>query len=58
MDEVLKVVSLDVACRNKANIKNRQPIAKMYIKAPQTLPEYFTDIIRDELNVKAVAIYR
>ena len=55
MDEVLKVVVLGRACRNKANIKNRQPIAKMYIKAPQTLPEYFTDIIRDELNVKAVA---
>ena len=55
MDEVLKVVVLGRACRNKANIKNRQPIARMYIKAPQTLPEYFTDIIRDELNVKAVA---
>ena len=55
MDEVLKVVVLGRACRNKANIKNRQPIAKMYIKAPQTLPEYFTDIIRDELNVKTVA---
>ena len=55
MDEVLKVVVLGRACRNKANIKNRQPIAKMYIKAPQTLPEYFTDIIRDELNAKAVA---
>ena len=55
MDEVLKVVVLGRACRNKANIKNRQPIAKMYIKASQTLPEYFTDIIRDELNVKAVA---
>ena len=55
MDEVLKVVVLGRACRNKANIKNRQPIAKMYIKAPQTLPEYFMDIIRDELNVKAVA---
>ena len=55
MDEVLKVVVLGRACRNKANIKNRQPIEKMYIKAPQTLPEYFTDIIRDELNVKTVA---
>ncbi len=54
MDEVLKVVVLGRACRNKANIKNRQPIARMYVKAPQELPEYFTAIIRDELNVKAV----
>ena len=42
------------ACRNAANIKNRQPIAKMYVKAPEALPEYFVDIIRDELNVKDV----
>jgi isoleucyl-tRNA synthetase len=54
MDEVLKVVVMGRACRNTANIKNRQPIAKMYIKAPETLPEYFTDIIKDELNVKEV----
>ena len=40
MDEVLKVVVLGRACRNKANIKNRQPIAKMYVKAPEALPEY------------------
>ena len=55
MDEVLKVVVLGRACRNKANIKNRQPIAKMYVKAPEALPEYFAAIIRDELNVKEVA---
>jgi isoleucyl-tRNA synthetase len=54
MDEVLKVVVMGRACRNTANIKNRQPIAKMYIKAPETLPEYFTDIIKEELNVKEV----
>ena len=54
MDEVLKVVVLGRACRNKANIKNRQPIAKMYAKAPEALPEYFAAIIRDELNVKEV----
>ena len=54
MDEVLKVVVLGRACRNKANIKNRQPIAKMYVKAPEALPEYFAAIIRDELNVKEV----
>ncbi|MDO4324242.1 MAG: isoleucine--tRNA ligase [Lachnospiraceae bacterium] len=55
MDEVLKVVVMGRACRNAANIKNRQPIAQMYVKAPEVLPEYFVDIIRDELNVKKVA---
>ncbi len=55
MDQVLKVVVMGRACRNAANIKNRQPIALMYIKAPQELPQYFTDIIRDELNVKEAA---
>lgn len=42
------------AARNAANIKNRQPIANMFVKAPFTLPEFFTDIIRDELNTKKV----
>jgi isoleucyl-tRNA synthetase len=54
MDEVLKVVVMGRACRNTANIKNRQPIATMFVKAPEKLEAYFTDIIRDELNVKAV----
>ncbi|MCD8011924.1 MAG: isoleucine--tRNA ligase [Lachnospiraceae bacterium] len=54
MDEVLKVVVMGRACRNTANIKNRQPVAAMYVKAPKSLPEYFVDIIRDELNVKQV----
>ena len=54
MDEVLKVVVMGRACRNAANIKNRQPVAQMFIKAPHALPEYFVDIIRDELNVKSV----
>ncbi|MGN1180035.1 MAG: DUF5915 domain-containing protein, partial [Suilimivivens sp.] len=35
-------------------IKNRQPIGTMYVKAPHTLDEYFTNIIQDELNVKEV----
>ena len=53
MDEVLKVVVLGRAARNTANIKNRQPIAKMFVKA-EALPEYYQEIIEDELNVKAV----
>ncbi len=54
MEDVLDIVVLGRACRNTAQIKNRQPITKMYIKADYTLPEYFTDIIADELNVKSV----
>ena len=54
MDEVLKIVVLGRASRNAANIKNRQPIAKMFVKAPETLPKFFVEIIEDELNVKAV----
>ncbi len=54
MDEVLKVVVMGRACRNAANVKNRQPIGNMYVKAPEALPEYFSDIIRDELNSKKV----
>ena len=55
MDEVLKIVVMGRACRNQANIKNRQPVSQMFVKAPYSLPEYFVDIIRDELNVKEVS---
>ena len=54
MDEVLKVVVMGRACRNTANIKNRQPIANMFVKAPFKLPDFFADIIREELNTKEV----
>ena len=54
MDEVLNIVTLGRACRNGANIKNRQPLGRMIIKADHDLDTYFTDIIRDELNIKAV----
>ncbi|MDY4201988.1 MAG: isoleucine--tRNA ligase [Schaedlerella sp.] len=54
MDEVLKIVVMGRAARNTANIKNRQPIGKMFVKAPQTLPEFYQEIIEDELNVKKV----
>ena len=54
MDEVLNIVVLGRACRNSANIKNRQPIGKMYVKADAALDEFYSEIIRDELNVKAV----
>ncbi len=54
MDAVLKTVVLGRACRNTANIKNRQPIATMFVKAPFTLGEFYQEIIEDELNVKKV----
>ena len=54
MDEVLKIVVMGRAARNAANIKNRQPIANMMVKAPKELDSYFTEIIRDELNTKNV----
>lgn len=53
MDAVLKIVVLGRAARNAANIKNRQPVANMFVKA-ETLPEFFVEIIADELNVKRV----
>ena len=55
MDEVLRIVVMGRACRNAANIKNRQPIAHMFVKAPYELNGYYQEIIRDELNVKDVA---
>ena len=55
MDEVLKIVVMGRACRNNANIKNRQPIGQMFVKAGEALNEFFVDIIADELNVKSVA---
>ncbi|MBC5714723.1 isoleucine--tRNA ligase [Roseburia sp. BX1005] len=54
MEAVLKIVVMGRACRNTANIKNRQPIGTMYVKAPYELPDFYTDIIADELNVKKV----
>jgi isoleucyl-tRNA synthetase len=54
MDEVLHIVVMGRAGRNAANIKNRQPIANMYVKAEKELSDFYKDIIADELNVKAV----
>ena len=54
MDEVLNVVGLGRAARNGSNMKNRQPLAKMYVNADIKLDGYFKDIIEDELNIKEV----
>jgi len=54
MDEVLDVVVLGRAARNMANIKNRQPIARMFVKADHEVSRFYQEIIEEELNVKAV----
>jgi isoleucyl-tRNA synthetase len=54
MENVLDAVVMGRACRNEAAIKNRQPISRMYIKADFELDSFYTDIIKDELNVKEV----
>ena len=54
MKELLEIVVLGRACRNTANIKNRQPIGTMYVKAEKKMSEFYTEIIADELNVKEV----
>ena len=54
MDEVMNIVVMGRACRNTSNIKNRQPIGRMIIKAGEALSDFYVDIIADELNVKQV----
>ena len=54
MENVLKLVVMGRACRNTSNIKNRQPIGQMFVKAEFTLPEFYQEIVADELNVKNV----
>ncbi len=54
MDEVVDIVVLGRACRNAAAIKNRQPVARMYVKCDKVPEESFTPIIAEELNLKEV----
>ena len=54
MELVLEIVVLGRASRNETNIKNRQPVANMYVNADHELTEFFKEIVEDELNVKAV----
>lgn len=55
MEEVLEIVVLGRGCRNTANIKNRQPIGNMYVKAEKGLSDFYKEIVEEELNVKSVA---
>ena len=54
MDQVLKIVVMGRAARNNANLKNRQPIGQMFVKAPGSLSQFYVEIMEEELNVKKV----
>ncbi len=56
MELVLDIVVLGRSCRNAANIKNRQPIGTMFVKADASLSEFYKAIIAEELNVKNVEL--
>lgn len=55
MDLSYELVKLGRSARSTANIKNRQPLSNMLISL-ETLPKYYGDIIKDELNVKQVEL--
>lgn len=57
MDLASKVVTLGRACRNTANVKNRQPLANVFVKAPSILPELYVDVVLDELNIKKLEYF-
>ncbi|MEI6132471.1 MAG: isoleucine--tRNA ligase [Bacillota bacterium] len=54
MDLVLSVVVLGRAARNNASLKNRQPLAKMFVKSETRLPDDFSELVLEELNVKEI----
>ena len=54
MDEVLGIVILGRAARNASGLKNRQPIAVMFVRSDMVLGDYYKDILKDELNLKSV----
>ncbi|MBR2929959.1 MAG: isoleucine--tRNA ligase [Clostridia bacterium] len=54
MEEVVDIVVLGRACRNAAAIKNRQPVARMYVKTDKVPEESFVPVIAEELNLKEV----
>lgn len=54
MQLVLEVAALGHACRNKVNMKNRQPLGRMFVKAGFELPVMFRELVADELNVREV----
>ncbi len=55
MDAIRKIVMLGRACRNEANIKNRQPLSKLFIQTENKVNEDYSNIILEELNIKEIA---
>ena len=55
MDVAYRIVKLGRSARNAENIKNRQPLSKMLISV-DTLPDYYGNIVKEELNVKEVVL--
>jgi len=53
MEFILRAVNLGRSARNGANMKNRQPLAAMYIKTDREVSDYYRDIVMDEMNVKS-----
>lgn len=56
MDDVLRMVVLGRAARNKANIKNRQPLKRLIYNGKCELSEALKELVEDELNVKRVEL--
>ena len=54
MDAIRKIVMLGRAARNEANIKNRQPLSKVFVQTPAEINQAYADIILEELNIKEV----
>ena len=54
MDTIRKVVMLGRACRNTANVKNRQPISTIFVQTKEKVNTDYNYIILEELNVKNV----
>lgn len=54
MDKVLKICTVGRACRNSADIKNRQPLSKLYVSIQGNLDDEYKNIVKEELNVKEV----
>lgn len=56
MGDVLKLVVLGRAARNKSNLKNRQPLSKLLYNGRYELPQSLKELVEDELNVKSVEV--
>lgn len=55
MQELLHIVILGRAARNEAQVKNRQPIGNMYVRAEKPLEPYFAEVVEEELNIKKLS---